>query len=127
MTDNSSFTDDFLKETKNHKSLGTMGDVVGLPDDEDKARIQRYLIRYEQAHPGELKAIRNLARAHFQVGGDKQKFGVVNKEAHGRTLFELPEDLGRWLEQAYPLMFRDKKHTAWFAQNFKELLIPEQY
>lgn len=128
MTNNSNFTDDFLNETKNHKSLQTMGDVVGLPDAQDKERIRRYLARYEKAHPGEIMFHITMAREHFRAaGGDKQKFGLVNKQASGRTLFELPNEVGQWMEQAYPLMFRDKKHTAWFARNFKELLIPERY
>lgn len=135
-TDNSNFTNDFLSELKNHKSLSTMGDVVGLPDAEDKARIQRYLVRYEQQHPGEIQAIRLLARqllySEDNVLKQDKSFtnkdhGIVNKGANGRVLFELPEGIGRWLDQAYPLMFRDKKHTAWFARNFKELLVPESY
>lgn len=126
--DNSQFTEEFLKEAGRHKTLQSMGDVVGLPDEEDKLRIQLKLRAYEKEHPGELAFIINMAREHFKdAGGDKQKYGLTNKQASGRTLFELPEDLGRWLENAYPLMFRERKHTAWFAKNFPELLIPEVY
>lgn len=122
------FTEEFLQETRNHKNLKTMGEVVGLPDEEDKERIRRYLLRYEKDHPGEIGFHIGMAKEHFkEAGGDKQKYGLVNKQASGRTLFELPNEVGQWLEQAFPLMFRDKKHTAWFAKNFKELLIPELY
>jgi hypothetical protein len=122
------FTDQFKKEAAKHKTAKSMADVVGLPDEQDKLRIQRYLYRYEREHPGEIAFHINMARSHFRdAGGDKQKFGLVNKQAAGRTLFELPNELGQWLEAAYPLMFRSKAHTAWFAKNFPELLIPEAY
>lgn len=122
------FTEQFKKEAGKHKSGKSMADVVGLPDEEDKQRIRRYLERYEKQHPGEIAFCIGAARAHFrQAGGDKQKFGVVNRQAQGRTLFELPVELGRWLEQAYPLMFKAKEHTGWFARNFPELLIPEKF
>lgn len=124
----SDFTEQFKQEAAKHATAKTMADVVGLPDEQDRQRIQRYLLRYEKAHPGEIQFHINMAREHFRAaGGDKQKFGVTNKQAHGRTLFELPNEVGQWLEAAYPLMFRSKEHTAWFAKNFPELLIPERY
>lgn len=124
----SDFTEDFLSETKNHKSVASMGDVIGLPDREDRDRIRRYLLRYENKHPGEVAFHIGMAKEHFKaVGGNRQKYGIVNKQAQGRVLFELPDEIGHWLENAYPLMFRDKKHTAWFAKNFPELLVPEKY
>lgn len=118
----------FDKEARKHATSKTMADAVGLPDAEDKKRIQRYLLQYEKKHPNEIGAILAIARQNFRdQGGDVAKFGLVNKQAHGRTLFELPEELGQWMEQAYPLMFKEKKHTAWFCKNFPELLIPEKY
>ena len=120
--------DEFRKEATKHISQKTLADAVGLPDKQDKERIQRKLLQYEREHPGEITAIIKMAKDHFQYyGGDREKFGVVNKQAQGRVIFELPNALGQWFEQAYPLMFRDKKHTAWMARNFPELLIAEKY
>lgn len=122
------FTEQFKKEAEKHATGKSMADVIGLPDKEDKERIQRYFLRYEKAHPGEIAFHTGMARSHFaSFGGDRQKYGIVNKQSGGRTLFELPNEVGQWLEAAYPLMFRDKKHTGWFAKNFPELLIPERY
>lgn len=105
-----------------------MGDVIGLPDAVDKARIEAYLRRYEKAHPGLIKEIMQTVRQDFaEQGGRKALYGEVNKQARGRTLMELPADLGHWLESAYPLMFRHKKHTAWFLKNFPQFLIGEKY
>src|SRR3954469_22828195 len=118
------FTDQFKKEAGKHKTAKSMAEVVGLPDEEDKQRIRRYLLKYEREHPGEIAFHINMAKEHFRAaGGAKQKYGLVNKSAAGRTLFELPNEVGRWLEAAYPLMFRSKEHTAWFAKHFKELLV----
>ncbi|TAK94388.1 hypothetical protein EPO05_06440, partial [Patescibacteria group bacterium] len=115
----SDFQDQFKKEAGKHKSAKSMGEVVGLPDDVDKERIRKYLLKYEKDHPGEIQAVLTQARAEFAaVGGDRQKYGVTNQQARGRTLFELPTEIGQFLEQAYPLMFRSKEHTAWFCKAF---------
>lgn len=125
-TDN--FNEEFDKEARKHATAKSMADVVGLPDNEDKERIRKYLVQYEKKHPGEIGAIVAIAREDFrQQGGRVEEYGEVNKQAHGRTLFELPENLGRWMDQAYPLMFKSREHTLWFAKNFPELLIPRKY
>lgn len=121
-------TEQFSKEAAKHNSAKTLADAVGLPDKQDKERIQRKLVAYERSHPNEIGAIIAIAKQDFQEqGGRKALYGESNKQARGRTLFELPTELGQWFEQAYPLMFRDKKHTRWMAKNFPELLIPEKY
>ena len=122
---NPQFTDDFHKEAKQRGSTKSMGDVVGLPDDIDKARIQRFLLRYERKHPGEIQFHRDMARERTKAG--KNDYGVVDPTSARRYLFELPEQIGIWLGEAYPLMFKEKSHTRWFAKNFPELLIPRKY
>lgn len=104
-------------------STKTLADVIGLPDKEDKLRIKRYLAKYEKAHPGEIQFHRDAARERLK----DPKFGVVDQLSARRYLFELPEEIGIWLGQAFPLMFKDKKHTTWFCKNFSELLIPRKY
>lgn len=108
--------------TRSNKSLA---DAIGLPDEEDRKRIMDRILKYEHEHPGEIIAIRDHARQLSKA--TKNKHGVVNEESRRRYLFELPEELGHWMGQAYPLMFREPSHTRWFAKNFKELLIPERY
>jgi hypothetical protein len=103
---------------------------LGLPTQQDKERIQQALLRYEIKYPGRIKKARDDARAEHRaegLHGDKAKFGVVNKQAHGRVLFELPEDLGVRITKIAPLVFKDKTHLRWFVKNFSELLIPERY
>lgn len=115
------------------RSTKSLADAVGLPDAQDKLRIQAYLNRYEKEHPGELAFHRDAARARLKdpkfalmddIGSGK---GVGGKGSNRRYLFELPEEVGRFLGEAYPLMFRSKEHTRWFVKNFKFLLIPERY
>lgn len=106
------------------RSTKSLADAIGLPDEEDKARIQRFLLKYEKEHPGEIIFHRNAARD--RLAAHNTKFAVVNAESNRRYLFELPTEIGNWLSAAYPLMFKDKEHTRWFARNFKELLIPEK-
>ncbi len=119
---------EFLEESKKSKNFRDMGDAVGLPTQEDKDRIRRMLLKYERRYPGYIAKARDEAKKQYAVeGGQKQKFGLVNKGASGRMLFEIPEELFHWINKAYPLMFQNKKHLHWFIKNFNELLIPEKY
>lgn len=105
-----------------------LADMVGLPTQNDKEKIQRLILRYERNHPGYiLHGIQEVRREHFEQGGRKQKYGEVNKSAQGRILLELPEDLGKQITDVAPFVFKDKKHLRWFIKNFPELLIPEKY
>lgn len=114
-------------ESRN-KNLKDLGDVMGLPSEEDKERIRRMILRYEKKHPGFIQQARDEAKEQYAaVGGMKQKYGLVNKAAHGRVLFELPEELLNWIDRAYPLMFRSKTQLRWFVKHFPELLVPEKY
>lgn len=103
--------------------IKNLADAVGLPDKVDRDRIRRFLLRYEKKHPGEIKFHRDAARERLA----DPKFAVVNKDSARRYLFELPTEFGNWLSQTYPLMFKDKKHTQWFCNNFPELMIPEKH
>lgn len=107
-----------------------LAEMKGLPTQQDKERIQRILLRYEKKYPGRiLHTVREAQSEHRAEGNEtaKAKYGVVNQQAHGRVLFELPEDLGNQIIEVAPFVFKNKKHLAWFAKNFKELLIPAKY
>ena len=125
MKKNIDFTKDVSKEAAKVGNIKSLGDAVGLPDRVDKARIQRYLLKYDKEHPGEIRFHRNAARE--RLAADNQKFGLVTGSEHRRYLFELPVGIGQWMEATYPLMFREKTHTAWFAKNFPELRIGDKY
>lgn len=112
-------------QKKEYKSLG---DAVGMPDSVDKERIRKILLAYEKKYPGQITYTRDVAKGDFGAqGGKKAEFGLVNKGASGRVIFELPEELHHQLEEYIPTLFRDKKHFRWFVKNFKELMIPERY
>lgn len=103
-----------------------LADVVGLPDKQDKENILIIIKNYEKKNPGKLVHTIESARAEMRENG-KGEFGLVGKEASRRLIFELPQGLVTKIEEAYPLMFRDKDHFRWFVQNFKPLLIPDKY
>lgn len=107
-----------------------LAELVGLPTPQDKERIQQVILRYEYKFPGRIQKARDDAREEHRAAGlhgDKAKFGVVNKAAHGRLAMELPEDLGARITKIAPLVFKDKTHLHWFIKNFPELLIPEKW
>lgn len=123
--DNTDFAKEALTEAvKNSTTLRTMADVVGMPDSQDKEFIQRLILNYDRAHPGQIKNVRDWAKEHTEGDG---KFNITNKQASGRLIFELPEELHRQIEIHYPTLFSDKKHFRWFCLHFKELMIPERY
>ena len=100
-----------------------LAESIGLPDQQDKLRIRKWMLKYEQEHPGEFKFHRDAARARLA----DPEFAVIDSSSSRRYLFELPEEFGIWLGQAYPLMFKAKTHTRWFVKHFPELLIPERF
>lgn len=105
------------------RSTKSLADAIGLPDKQDKERIQQWIIAYDKKYPGQFKFHRDAARERIA----DPKFAVVDPLSARRYLGEFPSPFGQWMGQAYPLMFRDKKHIAWFCKNFPELLIPEKY
>src|SRR5688572_5416829 len=119
-----SFADKLILMDKTTKK--TLGEAIGLPDDVDKENIRKIILKYDKKHPGYIQHAISEAKADF-AGTDKAKFGEVNKSAHGRVLFELPEELHANLETYIPTLFREKTHLRWFIKHFKELLIPEKY
>lgn len=127
MKDNRGYLTDISKAADKAGNIKTLGDVVGLPDKEDKEMIRKFLVQYEKKHPGEIQFHRDAAKHHIVASGKDSKFGVIEKHAGRRYMFELPTAVGQWLEKSYPLMFRDKQHFAWFCKNFPELMIPEVY
>lgn len=114
------------------KTYQTLGDAIGMPDDEDKQNIRRIINRYEKKHPGEMKTLIEYAQAHSAAFDNE--FGLVSGKggtgvsSNGvRYLMELPPGLHAKLEMYLPTLFREKKHFQWFVKNFPELLIPEKY
>jgi hypothetical protein len=84
------------------------------------------LKNFEKENPGLVAyTIAKEKKEHKDAGhGD---FNLVNEESHARHVFELPEELINTIDQAYPLMFRDKNHFKWFVKNFKFLMIADKY
>lgn len=111
--------------TKDDNKPQGVADIVGLPDDKDKQNILILIKNYEKKNPGKLMYTINEAREQlYSQGHDAEKFGVVNKGAQGRWMFELPADLAQQIEEAYPFMFRDRKHFDWFKRNFEPIMLP---
>lgn len=106
----------------NKREYKTLGDMIGMPDDVDKEHIKKMLNSYDKKHPGEIVFHRNTAR-------DNQwnDFNVIDKQSNRRYLMELPPELFNSLEEYIPTLFREKKHFAWFCNNFPDLLIPRKY
>lgn len=104
----------------------TLGDAVGMPDEVDKENIRAYIRKYDKAQPGKLAFTISSARAEHN-SARHDDFNLVNKDSGARHIFELPADFVEGLEEAYPIMFRDKKHFRWFVKNFKELMLPKKY
>jgi len=125
--DNTEWLKDVSKAANEAGNVKSLGDAIGLPTVGDRDIIRRVLVQYEKAHPGEIKFHRDAARARLAESGKDTKFAVVDESSRRRYMFELPVEIGHFLEKSYPLMFSNKKHFAWFCKNFPELLIGERY
>lgn len=121
------FSKEFLK-AKQDTPLGKLGDVVPLPDDEDKERLIKILVRFERRNPGFLIHFRNEARMELQKKRDEIRATgqIPKKNRAGNVRFELPYTLHKQISDAYPLMFTNKKHLHWFMKNFPELVVTAQ-
>lgn len=111
------------------KQYQDVGDAVGMPDEEDKLRLQRIIKRYERNNPGEISFHREAGKEHVDVAHNP--FGEMSKvtgekNSGRRYMMELPPQLHEQLEAYIPTLFRSKKHFHWFCKNFPELMIPEK-
>lgn len=114
----------------NVRGVKDLGDAIGMPTDWDKQNIQQMIRNYNRRHPGILAHTIKEAKQDMQMQStvfhNVARFGEVDKQAHRRHMFELPEELVHIIEKGYPTMFRSKKHFAWFCENFKQLMLPEE-
>lgn len=110
-------------------------DAVGMPDEQDKEFLRKLILKFDKKYPGFIKTARDEARKELEASStamdNKLEYGVVEaagmSSARRSLVFELPEELMANIEKVFPSMFRDRKHFAWFATNFKELLVPDKY
>lgn len=104
------------------KGYQDVGDAVGMPDADDKRRLEAIIRKYEKNNPGEIAFHRDTAKARMD-----NEFAVVDKSSNRRYLFELPPKLHADIEAYIPTIFRSKKHFAWFCKNFPKLRIAARY
>ncbi len=75
-----------------------IADAVGLPTAWDKDNLARIINRFEKKNPGMIMHTVKEAKDQYKaVGGRRQEFGEVNKQAHGRVMLELPVELKKEL------------------------------
>lgn len=98
-------------------------DPVGLPDDEDRQNIVNIIRNFEKARPGVIDAFLRQARAEREA---QPAFVLPGKSDVRRRVMTLPTGLFREIEEAYPLMFRNKQHLEWFKKNFSQFLVRDK-
>jgi hypothetical protein len=130
--DTKKFREDILDAVHNRKG-GDIADAIGMPDEKDLQVLTRIINRYEKTHPGVLAHTVNTARKEFKAGIYGKRLAehnggeaIVAEGTNTVYALELPEDLGRAIEEVFPSLFRSKKHLHWFRQNFPGLTISGQ-
>lgn len=100
----------------------TMATSVGLPDDRDIENIKAAMRQYNTVRPGEIQAHIKKAKKEQQMlaneDGSNMRFGESKNKAYFRRSLTMPIGLYRMIDDAYPLMFTDKRHLHWFMRNF---------
>jgi len=100
----------------------SMATSVGLPDDLDIKNIETIINNYNKAKPGEIAGYIKHAKAEqkdlkFETGSNSKAFTESGQIQYRRAL-TMPIGLLRQIEEAYPLMFTNKKHLHWFMKKF---------
>jgi len=100
----------------------SMATSVGLPDDSDIKNIQTIIRNYNIARPGEIDAFVKMAKEEQKAlnndyGSNANSHTESGKIQYRRAL-TMPIGLLRQIEEAYPLMFNNKKHLNWFMKKF---------
>lgn len=131
MVKDNTFAKEFVGEANKRGSEKLMmSDVVGMPDAEDAALLERLVSMYEEKTGGLLGYTLRQARRGFEAGrygstyNDKAK---VSKQTGMTYDFELPESFVNIVEKHWPTMFRDKKHYAWFKRKLPQLMIRPKF
>jgi hypothetical protein len=96
-------------------------DPIGLPDEKDVLNIKRMMRNHERVRPGEIAMIIEEARLDRQEDFES-RMSFVKKEQPVRRALTLPQALMRTIEEAYPIMFKNRKHLAWFKKNFPQFV-----
>lgn len=115
----------------------TVSDIIPLPDKEDWNNICRIINKYRKESVAKygkdilVECIADARDNHLQSGSKygrlSKEYQLVNKHSNMRHIFEFPESFVSAIQQVYPVMFTDKRHFAWFCQNFKELTLSGKY
>jgi len=131
------FADEYKEAADKSGGFKNIGDAVGMPDKEDWQNIVRIISITRKATTKKYgfdilidciaNARKERADSGYKYGELTKEFGLVNKESNMRHVMELPQEYMYAIEKAYPIMFTNKEHFAWFCQNFKELLISGRY
>jgi hypothetical protein len=99
-------------------------EIVGMPDEWDERNIATLIKKYEKRFPGQIEWLLKDSRA--EVGEEKRALKFVAKEERGIGLkrsLSLPSALINEIKAAYPTMFRDKRHMAWFMKKFPQFVV----
>lgn len=117
-------------------------DIVGMPDDEDKRNITALIdtfmentfeINLPDGRVLSWTGLRWIAFVTEQARDENHAihgantFNIKSEASHMRHVLTMPPPLQQKIKEAYPTMFRDPDHFAWFIKNFKAFLIADRY
>lgn len=135
--DNSEFAKEVAKVAKNKAEVKSLGDAIGMPDSWDRANIKALIAKWSRrkfkvegfvvSGSTVIKMCLDEARRDHQVDNISNPYNFKIKESEVRAVTAIPQGLSDEIEQAYPTMFREKKHFSWFVRNFPQFKISEKY
>lgn len=114
-------------------------DIVGMPDAEDKQNLTNLINTFKSTkftfkdgssvmgRDWIRAAQQGAARDHQLETLGQNDFGVKIKDSEMRTGAAIPNVLWAKIQEAYPTMFRDRRHHDWFMRNFPEFRIAKRY
>lgn len=124
------------KGRRRHDEPNHWSDIVGMPDAEDKQNLKNLINNFAKEKFSFTREddtefvmtgaqwitaeVNDAKRSHDQDRNNPiNPYGIKSEESEMRIGTAIPNVLWARISEAYPTMFKDKKHFQWFQQNFK--------
>jgi len=118
-------------------------DIVGMPDEWDKENIRRIIKNFSEEKfsfteedgsvttmTGEawiVSEVEDAKESHRQGLDPINEHGLKSKDSDMRVATAMPNVLWARISEAYPTLFKDRKHLTWFVKNFKMFQVPNKF
>jgi hypothetical protein len=99
----------------------------GDPDEWDIKNIQAWIDLYEKAYPGQIRKVQQDMAVELALSGRTKDYGEISNQSETRLVMTMPGNLQEVLQRAYPSVWTNPKHLAWFLRHFPQFKAAPKY